>query len=98
MMQVVEKLATPEVAGTLIVIVALLLAKSKFFTEQDFKKARDLLDMGMDAGQVAQKTRLKIDEVLDEAKSVQQPTVEGDTTRKQVQRSFRRALRGWLKF
>lgn len=91
------RLLTPEVAGGLVGLTVLLLAKSKFFTEQDFKRARDMVDLGLSAGQAAQETRLKLDEVVGEVQR-EEGAIVADTSHKKAQRIVRKALRGWLRF
>jgi len=109
MIHVIEKLLTPEIAALLLSIIVLLLAKSKFFTERDFARARRMLDIGMTAAEAAQKTRLKVKEIKTEAEeagllstatgadSPAPASPAPDTNRKKIQRAARALLRGWLR-
>lgn len=58
-----ELIANPDVLALAAAVAALFLAKSKFFTERDFKRARQLLEMGYTIAQISGMTRLKAKQI-----------------------------------
>ena len=92
-MKLIDILLMPEVLGLLVTLAALFLAKSKIFTERDYKQARDMLDMGCTASQIAGRTRLRSDEIKQDV----QGTQGADTVRNRILAAAKALLRGWLR-
>lgn len=91
-MEYIDKILTPETLGFGAAVAALLLARSKFFTERDYKRARDLLDMGHSVAEIAGKTQLKIHQIQGELKDNDSES----SLMKMIQRKGRKAIRGWF--
>jgi hypothetical protein len=82
-----ELIANPDVLALAAAVAALFLAKSKFFTERDFKRARHLLEMGRGVADAASRTSLTAREIRTQSGEAKSAAV----------RLARVLLRGWLR-
>ena len=59
-MKWIDIITTPEITALLIALIAILLAKSKWITERDLKRAKQLIDLGHSVTQAAAQTRITV--------------------------------------
>lgn len=82
-----ELIANPDVLALVVAVAVLFLAKSKVFTERDYRRARQLLDMGRDVADAASRTSLTVREIRAQSRAPERTAA----------RLARVLLRGWLR-